>query len=73
MRVIVLKGIFATAIFLTISFSVYYVLVQSSTPQFEEVTSLDVYGLKKGFYTVDVNGVTDIFELQIDNIPKSSD
>lgn len=38
MRVKVLKGVFATLILLAVSFSVYYVLVQSFSPQFEEVT-----------------------------------
>jgi len=37
---------------------------------FEEVISLDVYGLKAGIYTVDVNGVTDTFELSLDNVPR---
>jgi len=35
---------------------------------FEETVALDVYGLEKDSYTVDVNGVTDKFELQVDNI-----
>jgi len=35
---------------------------------FEEVIELDVYGLKAGTYTVDVNGVTDTFKLDVDNI-----
>ncbi|TGO02932.1 hypothetical protein PN36_16015 [Candidatus Thiomargarita nelsonii] len=34
---------------------------------FEEVIELDVYGLKAGTYTVDVNGVTDTFKLDVDN------
>ena len=34
---------------------------------FEETFSLDVEGLEKGIYTVDVNGITDIFELEFDN------
>ena len=38
MRPIVLKGIFATLTLIVISFSVYYVMVQSSSPQFEEIT-----------------------------------
>lgn len=38
MRPIVLKGVFSTLIFLTISYSVYYVFIQSSSPQFEEIT-----------------------------------
>lgn len=37
---------------------------------FQEVISLDVYGLKAGIYTVDVNGVNGTFELVIDNIIK---
>jgi len=39
---------------------------QVITP-FEEVIALDVVGLKAGVYTVDVNGVRDTFELQMDN------
>ena len=38
MRPIVLKGIFATPTLVVISFSVYYLLVQSYSPQFEEIT-----------------------------------
>jgi len=38
MRPIVLKGIFATLTLVGISFSVYYVLVQAYSPQFEEIT-----------------------------------
>jgi inhibitor of cysteine peptidase len=37
---------------------------------FEESIALDVYGLEKGTYTVDVNGISDNFELQMDNIPQ---
>jgi inhibitor of cysteine peptidase len=40
---------------------------QVMTP-FEEVVALDVVGLKAGVYTVDINGVRDTFELQMDNI-----
>ncbi len=40
---------------------------QVMTP-FEEVVALDVVGLKAGVYTVDINGVGDTFELQMDNI-----
>jgi inhibitor of cysteine peptidase len=40
---------------------------------FEEVVSLDVLGLKAGVYTVDVNGVTQTFELQMDNEPPRED
>lgn len=36
---------------------------------FEEVISLDVYGLEAGVYAVDVNGVTGTFELAVDNVP----
>jgi len=36
---------------------------------FEETFSLDVYGLRAGTYTVDVNGVTGTFELAVDNEP----
>jgi len=35
---------------------------------FEIGVPLDVYGLEKGNYTVDVNGVQDSFELQTDNV-----
>ncbi|HEY9206948.1 MAG TPA: hypothetical protein VIO58_13630 [Candidatus Methanoperedens sp.] len=37
---------------------------------FQEVISLDVYGLKAGIYNVDVNGVKGTFELKTDNIIK---
>ena len=40
----------------------------ASIMPFQEVISLDVYGLKKGIYNVDVNGVKGIFELGTDNI-----
>ncbi len=35
---------------------------------FERVIVLEVEGLKAGIYTVDVNGVVDSFELEIDNV-----
>lgn len=35
---------------------------------FEEIISLEVYGLPAGTYTVDVNGVQDTFVLEVDNI-----
>jgi len=35
--------------------------------EFEEVVPLDVYGLAAGTYTVNVNGVTDTFTLDMDN------
>lgn len=35
---------------------------------YETSIALDVYGLEKGIYTVNVNGVRDQFELQTDNI-----
>ena len=35
---------------------------------FEEVIPLEVYGLPAGTYTVDVNGVQDTFDLEVDNI-----
>jgi len=35
---------------------------------FEEIISLEVYGLPAGTYTVDVNGVQDTFDLEVDNI-----
>jgi hypothetical protein len=43
------------------------VCAQVITP-FERVVPLDVVGLRKGVYTVDVNGLTDTFELYEDNI-----
>ncbi len=44
------------------------VCAQVLTP-FEETIPLDVYGLAAGTYTVDVNGVTGTFTLDIDNLP----
>ena len=41
-----------------------------ATP-FEEVIPLDVIDLKAGIYTVNVNGVIDTFELQVDNVLKT--
>ena len=35
---------------------------------FEEIIPLYVYGLPAGSYTVDVNGVLGIFDLEVDNI-----
>lgn len=35
---------------------------------FEKTVALDVYGLEKGTYEVNVNGIKDEFELQMDNI-----
>ncbi|MCD4821122.1 MAG: protease inhibitor I42 family protein [Methanococcoides sp.] len=35
---------------------------------FEVNIPLDVYGLEKGVYTVNVNGVTDTFEFTVDNV-----
>ena len=35
---------------------------------FEQNIPLDVHGLKAGTYTVNVNGVTETFELQADNV-----
>jgi hypothetical protein len=35
---------------------------------FEETVPLDVYGLPAGTYTVDVNGVTGMFALTVDNV-----
>ena len=35
---------------------------------FEEVIPLEVYGLPAGTYTVEVNGVQGIFDLEIDNL-----
>ncbi|QLC50277.1 hypothetical protein HWN40_08505 [Methanolobus zinderi] len=36
---------------------------------FEETIDLDVYGLERGVYTVNINGVEDSFELTVDNVP----
>lgn len=36
---------------------------------FEKTIGLDVYGLKAGAYTVDVNGVEGTFKLTADNVP----
>ncbi|MDD3043022.1 MAG: protease inhibitor I42 family protein [Methanosarcinaceae archaeon] len=36
---------------------------------FTKMVSLDVFGLRAGSYNVSVNGVTDSFELEVDNIP----
>jgi inhibitor of cysteine peptidase len=41
--------------------------IQIITP-FEVKIPLNVYGLPAGTYTVDVNGVQDTFDLEIDNI-----
>ena len=35
---------------------------------FEQTVILDVYGLKKGVYTVNINGIESSFELSTDNI-----
>ena len=35
---------------------------------FEETIPLGIYGLSVGTYTVDVNGVQDTFDLEVDNI-----
>jgi len=35
---------------------------------FEEIISLEVYGLPAGTYTVDVNGIQATFDLEVDNI-----
>jgi len=43
------------------------VCAQVVTP-FEEVVALDVVGLEAGTYTVNVNGITGTFQLQVDNI-----
>ncbi|MEA1905972.1 MAG: hypothetical protein U9N12_03310 [Euryarchaeota archaeon] len=45
---------------------------QVITP-YDEIFALDVVGLKAGVYTVDVNGIPDTFELQIDNQDKNKD
>lgn len=37
---------------------------------FEENVALDVAGLAAGTYTVDVNGVSDTFTLDVDNVPQ---
>jgi inhibitor of cysteine peptidase len=38
---------------------------------FEETIPLDVHGLPAGTYTVDVNGVTETFTLDVDNVLES--
>lgn len=38
--------------------------------ELDETIALDVAGLPKGTYTVDVNGVTETFELAVDNVLK---
>jgi inhibitor of cysteine peptidase len=38
---------------------------------FEETIPLDVHGLPKGTYTVDVNGTTETFTLDVDNVLES--
>ena len=43
------------------------VCIQVIAP-FEEVIPLEVYGLPAGTYTVEVNGVQGIFDLEIDNL-----
>ncbi|WP_406656992.1 hypothetical protein V7O62_00170 [Methanolobus sp. ZRKC2] len=35
---------------------------------FEQTIDLDVYGLEKGVYTVNINGIEETFELTTDNI-----
>ncbi|MCW3975606.1 MAG: hypothetical protein NWE86_05115 [Candidatus Bathyarchaeota archaeon] len=40
---------------------------------FEEVISLDVFGLEAGVYAVDVNDIKDTFELAVDNIMPKED
>lgn len=40
----------------------------SAAQTFEEIIPLTVMGLKAGIYAVEVNGITDTFELGIDNI-----
>jgi len=35
---------------------------------FEEIITLEVYGLPAGTYTVDVNGVQDTFDLEVEDI-----
>ena len=45
------------------------VCAQVLTP-FEENIPLDVYGLAAGTYTVEVNGVTSTFTLDMDNVPQ---
>ena len=46
------------------------VCIQVISP-FQETITLDVLNLPAGIYTVNVNGVSDTFELQIDNTPFS--
>ena len=40
---------------------------------FEEIISLDVFGLEAGVYEVEVNGIKDSFELTVDNIIPKED
>jgi inhibitor of cysteine peptidase len=44
----------------------------AATQTFEEIIPLTVVGLKAGIYAVQVNGITDTFELGIDNIISQS-
>ena len=59
---------------------IFYITITTTRPfdkgapvvtPFEEVIPLDVIGLKAGIYTVNVNGVIDTFEFQVDNILKT--
>ncbi len=43
------------------------ICIQTIKP-YEETVALDVYGLIAGTYQIDVNGVTDSFFLDVDNI-----
>lgn len=38
--------------------------------EFQEVVPLDVFGLPRGTYLVDVNGVVESFTLAVDNLPQ---
>jgi hypothetical protein len=40
---------------------------------FERIIPLDVYGLPAGTYTVIVNGVSDTFQLAVDNVPQTEE
>ncbi|MFH1188642.1 MAG: hypothetical protein V1652_02225 [bacterium] len=60
----------------------FFITVKSNRPSdvectqviapYEKNVELNVYGLKTGIYTVDVNGVTNTFEFKQDNIPQGN-
>jgi inhibitor of cysteine peptidase len=47
-------------------------LCTQATKNFTETIPLEVRGLKAGNYTVNVNGVTESFELPVDNVPQEA-